>query len=212
MTRQWRHAFTSFETREHTLHGTVTGMESMRIMSTYEDQLDRLLVPFKDAKVREYNLHIAVAIHRLLSLSGRRLRMILSPFRYMCTSERLRWFHWTIRFLKQNCVQFVVAMCSVVSSKRCIRHSSVLPDSSRTRHNGAGTKPRTVCIYLTSCGLIQTFDRDVPYSPSFVDIWSERLNLENSYLILHQPPWEPLSDARAKLTVGVFECMFATLY
>jgi cleavage and polyadenylation specificity factor subunit 1 len=37
--------------REHTLHGTVTGMESVRIMSTYEDQLDRLLVSFKDAKV-----------------------------------------------------------------------------------------------------------------------------------------------------------------
>ena len=38
--------------REHRLHGTVTGMESVRIVSSVEDGLDRLLVSFKDAKVR----------------------------------------------------------------------------------------------------------------------------------------------------------------
>ena len=37
--------------REHRLHGTVTGLESVRIMSSFEDRLDRLLVSFKDAKV-----------------------------------------------------------------------------------------------------------------------------------------------------------------
>ena len=37
--------------REHRLHGTVTGLESIRIMSSFEDRLDRLLVSFKDAKV-----------------------------------------------------------------------------------------------------------------------------------------------------------------
>lgn len=37
--------------REHRLHGIVTGMESVKIMSSLEDQLDRLLVSFKDAKV-----------------------------------------------------------------------------------------------------------------------------------------------------------------
>lgn len=38
--------------REHRLHGTVTGMESVRIVNSQEDGLDRLLVSFKDAKVR----------------------------------------------------------------------------------------------------------------------------------------------------------------
>lgn len=37
--------------REHRLHGTVTGMERVRIVSSQEDGLDRLLVSFKDAKV-----------------------------------------------------------------------------------------------------------------------------------------------------------------
>jgi cleavage and polyadenylation specificity factor subunit 1 len=36
---------------EYFLHGTVTGLESIRIMSSYEDRLVRLLVSFKDAKV-----------------------------------------------------------------------------------------------------------------------------------------------------------------
>lgn len=37
--------------REHRLHGIVTGVEAVRIMSSIEDNLDRLLVSFKDAKV-----------------------------------------------------------------------------------------------------------------------------------------------------------------
>ena len=37
--------------REHRLHGIVTGVETVRIMSSIEDSLDRLLVSFKDAKV-----------------------------------------------------------------------------------------------------------------------------------------------------------------
>ena len=37
--------------REHRLHGIITGVESIRIMSSIEDNLDRLLVSFKDAKV-----------------------------------------------------------------------------------------------------------------------------------------------------------------
>jgi len=37
--------------REHRLHGIVTGVETVRIMSSIEDNLDRLLVSFKDAKV-----------------------------------------------------------------------------------------------------------------------------------------------------------------
>lgn len=37
--------------REHRLHGIVTGVETVRIMSSNEDNLDRLLVSFKDAKV-----------------------------------------------------------------------------------------------------------------------------------------------------------------
>ena len=38
--------------REHRLHGTVTGMDGVKIISTLDDKLDRLLVSFKDAKVR----------------------------------------------------------------------------------------------------------------------------------------------------------------
>jgi len=37
--------------REHRLHGIVTGLETVRIMSSIDDNLDRLLVSFKDAKV-----------------------------------------------------------------------------------------------------------------------------------------------------------------
>ena len=37
--------------REHRLHGVVTGVETVRVMSSIEDNLDRLLVSFKDAKV-----------------------------------------------------------------------------------------------------------------------------------------------------------------
>lgn len=37
--------------REHHLHGIVTGIEAVRVMSSVEDGLDRLLVSFKDAKV-----------------------------------------------------------------------------------------------------------------------------------------------------------------
>lgn len=38
--------------REHRLHGTVTGLEAVRTVHSLEDKLDRLLVSFKDAKVR----------------------------------------------------------------------------------------------------------------------------------------------------------------
>lgn len=37
--------------REHRLHGIVTGMQSIKIMASLGDKLDRLLVSFKDAKV-----------------------------------------------------------------------------------------------------------------------------------------------------------------
>lgn len=115
--------------------------------------------------------------------------MILSPFRYIRMSGRLRWLVLRFFTARQNnpftgfigqstfqnriaCRSFVT-MCSVVSSKRCIRHTSILPDSSGIRHNGAGAKSCKVhilfyFIYFSACGLIRTFNRDVPYSPSFV--------------------------------------------
>ena len=37
--------------REHRVHGTVTGIEGIRIVNSLEDGLDRLVVSFKDAKV-----------------------------------------------------------------------------------------------------------------------------------------------------------------
>jgi len=37
--------------REHRLHGIVTGLQSVRVVTSVEDGLDRLLVSFKDAKI-----------------------------------------------------------------------------------------------------------------------------------------------------------------
>ncbi|KAH8992719.1 CPSF A subunit region-domain-containing protein [Lactarius akahatsu] len=53
--------------REHRLHGTVTGLESVRIMSSFEDRLDRLLVSFKDAKIAL--LEWSTAVHDLITVS-----------------------------------------------------------------------------------------------------------------------------------------------
>lgn len=53
--------------REHRLHGIVTGMEGVRIMSSFEDNLDRLLVSFKDAKIAL--LEWSTAIHDLVTVS-----------------------------------------------------------------------------------------------------------------------------------------------
>lgn len=37
--------------REHRVHGIITGIEGVRIVTSAQDSLDRLLVSFKDAKV-----------------------------------------------------------------------------------------------------------------------------------------------------------------
>ncbi|KIM78173.1 hypothetical protein PILCRDRAFT_98438 [Piloderma croceum F 1598] len=53
--------------REHQLHGIVTGMESIKIMASLGDKLDRLLVSFKDAKVAL--LEWSDAVHDLITVS-----------------------------------------------------------------------------------------------------------------------------------------------
>ncbi|THH20311.1 hypothetical protein EW146_g1016 [Bondarzewia mesenterica] len=53
--------------REHRLHGTVTGLEGIRIVSSLEDKLDRLLVSFKDAKIAL--LEWSDTIHGLVTVS-----------------------------------------------------------------------------------------------------------------------------------------------
>ncbi|KAI0687702.1 CPSF A subunit region-domain-containing protein [Cytidiella melzeri] len=53
--------------REHRIHGIVTGMESIRILTSLEDGLDRLLVSFKDAKIAL--LEWSDAMHDLLTVS-----------------------------------------------------------------------------------------------------------------------------------------------
>ncbi|EGO29249.1 hypothetical protein SERLADRAFT_445076 [Serpula lacrymans var. lacrymans S7.9] len=53
--------------REHMLHGTVTGLETVRIMSSNDDNLDRLLVSFKDAKIAL--LEWSDDIHDLITVS-----------------------------------------------------------------------------------------------------------------------------------------------
>ncbi|KAF4616622.1 hypothetical protein D9613_008890 [Agrocybe pediades] len=53
--------------REHRLHGIVTGMEGVRIVTSAQDNLDRLLVSFKDAKLAL--LEWSEAIHDLVTVS-----------------------------------------------------------------------------------------------------------------------------------------------
>ncbi|KAH0834713.1 CPSF A subunit region-domain-containing protein [Lanmaoa asiatica] len=53
--------------REHTLHGTVTGVDKIRTMSSSDDKLDRLLVSFKDAKIAL--LEWSDAIYDLVTVS-----------------------------------------------------------------------------------------------------------------------------------------------
>jgi cleavage and polyadenylation specificity factor subunit 1 len=48
--------------KEHRLHGIVTGMEAVKIVTTHEDHLDRLLVSFKDAKVSSLFLRICTML------------------------------------------------------------------------------------------------------------------------------------------------------
>ncbi|KAG6861057.1 hypothetical protein C0995_004399, partial [Termitomyces sp. Mi166 len=53
--------------REHRLHGIVTGMEGVKIISTLGDKLDRLLVSFRDAKIAL--LEWSTAVHDLITVS-----------------------------------------------------------------------------------------------------------------------------------------------
>ncbi|CCL98048.1 uncharacterized protein FIBRA_00042 [Fibroporia radiculosa] len=53
--------------REHRLHGIVTGIEGVRIITSIEDSFDRLLVSFKDAKIAL--LEWSEAMHDLITVS-----------------------------------------------------------------------------------------------------------------------------------------------
>ncbi|THH10614.1 hypothetical protein EW145_g1206 [Phellinidium pouzarii] len=53
--------------REHRLHGIITGVETVKTISTAEDNLDRLLVSFKDAKVAL--LEWSIPVHDLITVS-----------------------------------------------------------------------------------------------------------------------------------------------
>ncbi|KAG5351787.1 hypothetical protein C0989_004941 [Termitomyces sp. Mn162] len=53
--------------REHRLHGIVTGIEGVKIITTLEDKLDRLLVSFRDAKIAL--LEWSFAVHDLITVS-----------------------------------------------------------------------------------------------------------------------------------------------
>ncbi|KAG6916934.1 hypothetical protein DXG01_004621 [Tephrocybe rancida] len=57
--------------REHRLHGMVTGMEGVKIISSLEDKLDRLLVSFRDAKACASIalLEWSTAVHDLVTVS-----------------------------------------------------------------------------------------------------------------------------------------------
>ncbi|KAI6016186.1 CPSF A subunit region-domain-containing protein [Pisolithus marmoratus] len=53
--------------KEHAVYGTITGMEKVRTISSNEDQLDRLLVSFKDAKIAL--LEWSESVHDLMTVS-----------------------------------------------------------------------------------------------------------------------------------------------
>ncbi|KAH6906091.1 hypothetical protein BKA70DRAFT_1402186 [Coprinopsis sp. MPI-PUGE-AT-0042] len=53
--------------REHRLHGTVTGLEGVKIIASLEDKLDRLLISFKDAKIAL--LEWSDSVHDLVPVS-----------------------------------------------------------------------------------------------------------------------------------------------
>jgi hypothetical protein len=87
--------------REHRLHGIVTGVETVRIMSSIEDSLDRLLVSFKDAKVSFTSVSRGRQVHRTLltilcprSLcwNGPRLYTTFLLFRYTLMNVHRKWF------------------------------------------------------------------------------------------------------------------------
>ncbi|KAF8886814.1 CPSF A subunit region-domain-containing protein [Infundibulicybe gibba] len=75
--------------REHRLHGIVTGLEGVKVATSHEDKLDKLLVSFKDAKIAllewSDSIHglVAVSIHtyerapQLMSLDSSMFRTIL---------------------------------------------------------------------------------------------------------------------------------------
>ncbi|KAG2131559.1 hypothetical protein BD769DRAFT_614526 [Suillus cothurnatus] len=78
--------------------------------------------------------------------------MILSPFRYICMSERLTWYHWTVLCSKQN---FVQTPCHDVQHYLPKDVFAILP------------------FFQTQAELDimeqeQNHTMDVPYSPSFV--------------------------------------------
>ncbi|KAF8886805.1 hypothetical protein BD779DRAFT_1673102 [Infundibulicybe gibba] len=53
--------------REHRLHGIITGLEGVKVATSHEDKLDKLLVSFKDAKIAL--LEWSDSIHDLVAVS-----------------------------------------------------------------------------------------------------------------------------------------------
>ncbi|KAK0240309.1 CPSF A subunit region-domain-containing protein [Armillaria nabsnona] len=53
--------------REHRLHGIVTGMSGVRLIASFDDKLDRLLVSFRDAKIAL--MEWSDAVHDLITVS-----------------------------------------------------------------------------------------------------------------------------------------------
>lgn len=80
--------------REHQLHGIVTGLEGVRIMASLEDRLDRLLVSFKDAKVRSLCLHtnLILTVSRSPSWNGQTLLTTSSPSLFTLMKEPRNWY------------------------------------------------------------------------------------------------------------------------
>lgn len=60
-----------FHLREHRLHGVVTGLQRVETLETAEDGMDRLLISFKDAKVRRPLVRTAdLPVQRLMLLTA----------------------------------------------------------------------------------------------------------------------------------------------
>ncbi|TDL22024.1 hypothetical protein BD410DRAFT_828742 [Rickenella mellea] len=124
--------------REHRLHGIITGLESLKIMSS-EDNLDRLLVSFKDAKIAL--LEWSDVVHDLITVS-------------IHTYER------TPQMLSSDLLQFKAEL-RVDPNHRCVALSlpkdavAILPFyQSQTELDMIDQDP--------------SLGKEIPYSPSYV--------------------------------------------
>ncbi|KAJ2917885.1 hypothetical protein MD484_g2498, partial [Candolleomyces efflorescens] len=148
--------------REHKLHGTVTGLSGVKIISSLDDKLDRLLVSFKDAKIAL--LEWSDAVHDLVPVS-------------IHTYERApQLMSLTAPLFKSQLRVDPLSRCAALGLPN---HSiAILPfyqsqaelDSIDYLHNNDkfSSSPSSLAAEKERERERERENRDVPYSPSFI--------------------------------------------